>query len=210
MKPLPKTAILATLFAFISFTCPSVIGALHITEFMADNKNTLQDEDDDASDWIEIFNSGPQAVNLEGYFLTDDAGALTMWSFPSVEIAENGFLLVFASGKDRHTPGTELHTSFKLSSDGEYLALVEPDGSSIVAEFGTEDNPIPEQFEDSSYGLMQGGGQTPTVFIRPQQQAKVLIPSDDALGGDWTAQEFPDAQWGSAQMGIGYDENSTY
>ena len=183
---------------------------LYITEFMANNRATIEDEDGDATDWIEIFNSGTESVNLEGYFLTDAADTLTMWSFPAVEIAENGFLLVFASEKDRRNPGSELHTNFRLSSDGDYLALVNPDGTSIVAEFGTEENPVPEQFEDSSYGLMQGGGLTPTVFIGPTQQARVIIPADDSLGGDWTVQEFDDSGWPVAQMGIGYDENSTY
>ncbi len=183
---------------------------LYITEFMANNRVTIEDEDGDATDWIELFNSGTEPVNLEGYFLTDAADTLTMWSFPAVEIAENGFLLVFASGKDRRNPGSELHTNFRLSSDGEYLALVNPDGTSVVAEFGTEENPIPEQFEDSSYGLMQGGGLTPTVFIGSTQQARVIIPADDSLGGDWTVQEFDDSGWQAAQMGIGYDENNTY
>jgi len=183
---------------------------LYITEFMANNRATIEDEDGDATDWIEIFNSGTESVNLEGYFLTDAADTLTLWSFPAVEIAENGFLLVFASGKDRRNPGSELHTNFRLSSDGDYLALVNPDGTSVVAEFGTEENPVPEQFEDSSYGLMQGGGLTPTVFIGPTQQARVIIPADDSLGGDWTVQGFDDSGWQAAQMGIGYDENSNY
>ncbi len=210
MKLFPFKTVLSTLGLVILSSCPPALATLHITEFMADNKKTIEDQDGDASDWIEIFNAGSEPVNLEGYFLTDAADALTMWSFPAVEIAENGFLLVFASGKDRRDAGSELHTNFKLSSDGEYLALVNPDGTTIVAQFGTEENPIPEQFEDSSYGLMQGGGLTPTVFMGSQQQAKVLIPSDDALGGDWTAREFDDSGWDSALMGIGYDENNTY
>lgn len=142
---------------------------LYITEFMADNGRTIEDEDGDASDWIEIFNSGDTSVNLDGYFLTDAADTLTMWRFPSVEIAENGFLLVFASGKDRRNRESELHTNFKISSEGEYLALINPDGTSIVADFGTEENPLPEQFEDASYGLMQGGGLTPTMLVGPTQ-----------------------------------------
>ena len=189
---------------------PSATARLYITEFMADNRTTIEDEDGDASDWIEIFNSGTEPVNLGGYFLTDTTDTLTSWSFPAVELAENGFLLVFASGKDRRDPESELHTNFRLSNDGEYLALVHPDGTSILAEFGTEQNPFPEQFEDSSYGLMQGGGLTPTTFIGPAQQARVLIPPDDSLGGDWTLQDFDDAGWQAAQMGIGYDENNTY
>ncbi len=210
MKLFPFKAVIGALSLVIALACPHALAELHITEFMANNKKTVEDEDGDATDWIEIFNSGTEPINLEGYFLTDAADALTMWSFPAVEIAENGFLLVFASGKDRRNPDSELHTNFKLSSNGEYLALVAPDGTSVIAEFGTEENPIPEQFEDSSYGLMQGGGLTPTVFIGPTQQVRVIIPSDDSLGGDWTTQEFDDSGWQSAQMGIGYDENSTY
>ena len=90
---------------------------LYITEFMADNETALEDEDGDNTDWIEIFNSGSEAVDLEGYFLTDTATTPGMWSFPSVRIAENGFLLVFASGKDRRDPDSQLHTNFKLSNE---------------------------------------------------------------------------------------------
>ena len=175
-----SSLVLCLLTVWFLGTSPA-IARLYITEFMSDNRTTIEDEDGDASDWIEIFNSGTDPVNLGGYFLTDTEDALTMWSFPAVEIAENGFLLVFASGKDRRDPESELHTNFKLSSEGEYLALVHPDSSSILAEFGTAQNPVPEQFEDSSYGLMQGGGLTPTTFISPTQQVRVLIPADDSL-----------------------------
>ncbi len=210
MTPLRHPILALCLLAIWLLGTPSVTARLYITEFMADNRRTIEDEDGDASDWIEIFNSGTDPVSLEGYFLTDRADTLTMWSFPAVEIAENGFLLVFASGKDRRDPESELHTNFKLSNDGEYLALVQPDGTSIIAEFGTEQNPVPEQYEDSSYGLMQGGGLTPTLFIGPTQQVRVIIPSDDSLGGDWSLQDFDDSGWQTAQMGIGYDENDTY
>lgn len=202
--------LLKALFALGLLMASPASARLYITEFMADNGRTIEDEDGDASDWIEIFNSGDTSVNLDGYFLTDAADTLTMWRFPSVEIAENGFLLVFASGKDRRNRESELHTNFKISSEGEYLALINPDGTSIVADFGTEENPLPEQFEDASYGLMQGGGLTPTMLVGPTQQVRLIIPADDSLGGDWTEQEFDDSGWQSAQMGIGYDENDTY
>ena len=50
---------------------------LLISEFMADNETTLQDEDGDASDWIEVFNRGSTAADLEGWHLTDNADRLT-------------------------------------------------------------------------------------------------------------------------------------
>ena len=210
MKSLPITVVFIQVVSVVFFLCSSLDAALHITEFMSNNKESIEDEDGDASDWIEIFNSGPDPINLDGYYLTDDSGALTKWKFPAIEISESGFLLIFASEKDRHVPESELHTNFKLSSEGEYLALVESDGNTIVAEFGSDDNPIPGQFEDISYGLMQGGGLTPAVLIGSQQEVKVLVPSNDSLGNDWTSFEFSDEDWELARMGIGYDENSTY
>ena len=100
--------LLNALFALGLLMASPASARLHITEFMANNRATIEDEDGDASDWIEIFNSGDTPVDLDGYFLTDAADTLTMWRFPSVEIAENGFLLVFASGKDRRATSTSM------------------------------------------------------------------------------------------------------
>ena len=210
MKPFFFRILFAGALSVIIFSFTRVDAALHITEFLANNEDSIQDEDGDNSDWIEIFNSGSDPINLEGYYLTDDSGVLTKWRFPSIEIPSGGFLLVFASEKDRSGVDSELHTNFKLSGKGEYLALVEKNGSTIVAEFGTHDGPFPRQFEDISYGLMQGGGIIPTLFIGPQQQVKVLVPDNDLLGDSWLAIDFRDETWQSAQMGVGYDENTTY
>ncbi len=43
-----------------------------ISEFMASNSATLSDADGDFSDWIELSNTGSIAVDLGGWFLTDD------------------------------------------------------------------------------------------------------------------------------------------
>ena len=210
MKPFFFRILFTGALSVIIFSFTRVDAALHITEFLANNEDSIQDEDGDNSDWIEIFNSGSDPINLEGYYLTDDSGVLTKWRFPSIEIPSGGFLLVFASEKDRRGVNSELHTNFKLSGKGEYLALVEKNGSTIVSEFGSQDGPFPRQFEDISYGLMQGGGIIPTLFIGPQQQVKVLVPDNDLLGDSWLAIDFGDETWQSAQMGVGYDENTTY
>jgi len=78
---------------------------VRITEFMAANSTALQDEDHDYPDWIEIFNAGTNAVNLSNWALTDSAGNLGKWHFPNTNIAPSQFMVVFASGKDRRTPG---------------------------------------------------------------------------------------------------------
>src|SRR3954470_16545203 len=106
-------------------------GPVIISEFMASNVHTLSDENGDKSDWIEIYNGATTNVNLQGWYLTDATNNLREWQFPSVTLAAKSFLVVFASGKDRRNPSSPLHTNFKLNNDGEYLALVQPDGTSI-------------------------------------------------------------------------------
>jgi len=124
--------------------------ALQISEFMASNDSTLADEDGDFSDWIEIRNTGASAVSLSGYHLTDNAANLTKWTFPAVNLNAGAYIVVFASNKDRTDPAGELHTNFRLSSSGEYLGLVEPDGTTVASDF----SPVyPPQFADESFGF---------------------------------------------------------
>lgn len=123
--------------------------ALRINEFLAVNDNGHEDEDGDDSDWIEIFNPGAAPALLGGWYLTDDPLDLTKWQFPDTSIPTLGYLVVFASNKDR-TLGPELHTNFKLAGDGEFLALVEPDGVTIATEFSPA---YPPQQTNVSYGF---------------------------------------------------------
>jgi len=121
-----------------------------ITEFMAVNRTTLQDEDGDFRDWIEIHNPSSESVRLDGWYLTDQADDLRKWQFPDVELGADAYLVVFASAKDRNDPAGELHTNFKLSANGEFLALVEADGTTIRQQF---EPAFPPQTQDVSYGL---------------------------------------------------------
>ena len=128
----------------LTVTAPSV----RINEFAASNANGMTDADGESSDWIELFNETGIAVNLNGWYLTDSAGDLTKWQFPDVTLPANGFLIVFASGKDRAVPGSELHANFQLASDGEFLALVSP-SLTVADQFSPS---YPEQFPDITYG----------------------------------------------------------
>jgi hypothetical protein len=122
-----------------------------ISEFMAVNNTTLADEDGTYSDWIELYNSSTNTLNLGGWYLADSATNLTHWQFPSTNLAPNRFLVVFASNKDRRVAGAPLHTNFKLSGSGEYLALVQPDGVTKASEFAPA---YPQQYADISYGYV--------------------------------------------------------
>jgi hypothetical protein len=123
---------------------------LVINEFLAINDSVLADEDGEYSDWIEIYNGSTNTVNLDGWFLTDDQGTLDKWRIPNVSLSTGDYLVVFASNKDRDDPSGELHTDFKLSGSGEYLALVEPDHTTIHYDYSPG---YPSQLEDISFGI---------------------------------------------------------
>ena len=177
--------------------CRRVLAAnLMITEFLASNAGGLDDSDGESSDWIEIYNPTLSAVDLSGWSLTDDANDLDQWTFPATTIQPSEFIVVFASGKDRTVAGQELHTNFKLSSDGEYLALVDAAGV-VVHEYAPT---YPEQFSNVSYG-------TPfqiDTLLQEGDSAKTLVPTDNGLGDSWKLPTFDDAAWSSTPLGVGF------
>ncbi|MFC1763455.1 lamin tail domain-containing protein [Planctomycetota bacterium] len=122
-----------------------------ISEIGASNDGTIADEDGNTPDWIELYNPTSTAINLEGWSLTTDRDQSEKWSCPAVEINSNEFLLIYASGKNRNDPVSELHTNFKLDVDGEYLALVNNEAEVVYSfdpDFGL-------QYTDVSFGLEQ-------------------------------------------------------
>jgi hypothetical protein len=130
--------------------------ALVITEFMAENFTAYRDEDRDPEDWIELHNPGDAAVSLLGWSLSDDRKAPGKWAFPAVTLPAGGYLLVFASGKDRTptSPGGRLHTNFKLNPNAGYLGLFGPELPRVAA----SEIEYPVQGPDHSYGREHGTG----------------------------------------------------
>src|SRR5688500_5280449 len=188
--------------AFLGFFGVQVLPAqdnLLITEFLAENDRGLRDEDDEEQDWIEIYNAGPNTVNLDGWYLTDVQSNPTRWRFPATNLLANRYLIVFASDKNRRVAGQPLHTNFRLDSEGDYLALVKPDGVTLVSGY----TPFPGQVADISYG--RAVIQNTIPLISANAPSKYLIPSSDALGSNWTTLAFNDSTWTSATGGVGYE-----
>jgi hypothetical protein len=173
---------------------------VRITEFMAVNDGPVTDEDGDFSDWIELHNGGTNVVNLNGWMLTDRVAPNNPWRFPNTNLPPNAYLLVFASGKNRRVPGAPLHTDFRLAGDGEYLALLKPDGTNVATAY----SPVfPVQASGVSYGIPLQ--QTSTTLIASGAAAKFWVPVDESLGSAWTATSFDDTFWPSAPTGLGYE-----
>lgn len=132
----------------------NIQAGVRINEFVASNDSTLSDQAGKAEDWIEIYNDGNASIDIGGYYLTDSKKDLTLWQFPTpTKINANGYLIVFADGTEgTPTSGSELHANFSLNKDGEYLALVAPDGETVLQEFSPQ---YPAQYNDISYGAEQ-------------------------------------------------------
>lgn len=108
-------------------------------------------------DWIELRNVTNEPVNLEGWYLTDNPDDLTKWRFPAgFTIGARQYLVVYASNKDFEKypwPFVDdlgsLHTNFELAMNGEYLAIVRPDGLNV--EYAYDE--YPPQRGLVSYGI---------------------------------------------------------
>ncbi len=148
-----------------------------INEVMSSNVSICSDEDGNFEDWIEIYNSGTTQVDLGGWFLTDDPLTLSKWELPPVTLVPNSFLLVWASGKDRRNLGGNLHTNFKIKSEGENILLVSLDSVSIIDHFG------PVQIAtDKSHGRFPDGSEAYYKFWEPTPgTANIYITKTDTL-----------------------------
>ena len=119
---------------------------LVINELVASNSLLADDPDfEQSSDVVELYNSGAEALDLSGWHLTDNFNDTTKWTFPSgVTIGAGGFLLVWCDGENAEA--SHLHSSFKLSSIGEELAVYDASGMWVDGVV------FPTQSADISYG----------------------------------------------------------
>lgn len=131
-----------------------------ISEFLASNVGGIKDSNGARQDWIEIGNPNAFAINLSGYYLTDNAANKTKWQFPAFTVPGNGYAIVFASNATTPSPAFETpHTNFSLSAGGEYLGLIAKNGTTVISQFPS-DFPTtalyPPQESDHSYGISGG------------------------------------------------------
>jgi len=133
---------------------------LHINEMMAVNDATIADGMGEYDDWIEIYNGGP-TIDLAGYYITDDPLDLLKWQIPNTNssitsIPANGYLILWA---DQDLAQGEDHLDFKLSSNGETVLLISPDGTTLVDSMS-----FSSLTQDHSFGREIDGGNDKRTF----------------------------------------------
>jgi hypothetical protein len=100
-------------------------------------------------------------------------GGLDEVAIPAVTIGPGGYLLVWASGKDKTDPARPLHTNFRLEKAGDFLALADSAGN-ILSAFAPQ---FPAQHTDISYGRDRADLSVVGYFQTPTPGGP------DALGG---------------------------
>lgn len=86
---------------FSSYSKPLI----YINEYMAKGNTMFADEAGEYEDWLELYNPNDTAVDVAGYYISDDDEDRYKWMIPNVSpelttIPVNGFLILFAD-KDK-------------------------------------------------------------------------------------------------------------
>lgn len=139
---------------YVSLLClalmPSVWAEIVINEIMQSNIDCIMDDLNEFPDsWVELYNDGEEAVNLNEYKLgiTDDPAEA--YSLPSMTLAAKEFKLVYCDKESR-----DWHTPFRLES-GKGCAVYLFKGSTIVDNItDLKKQPAP----NISYGRKSDGG----------------------------------------------------
>ncbi len=110
---------------------PVVASPIVINELCADNKGSIS-IGGECYDWIELYNTTDQAVDISGWSLSDDFYTLDLFTFASgTSIPANGYLLVMAVGAENVASWQSIRPAapFKLSENGEHIYLTDQDGA---------------------------------------------------------------------------------
>ena len=155
-------------------------------------------------DWFELYNPNAKAVDLGGFFLTDNLASPRKFSIPArTLIAGRGFLLVWADERlELNVPGgLELHANFKLNGGGDEIGLFGPDG---VAQ---QDSVIfTAQLLNISQGLFPDGAVGTRQFMTnwtPRASNRLGVPEAPSVLGysqsagalDFTLSSLPGRQY---------------
>ena len=101
-----------------------------ISEVMASNSTTAIPNTSLTCDWIEIYNTSNETVDLSGYGLSDNIGRPRRWQFPEGTVIYPGeYKVILCDGDVSASTSSVLHTNFKITrAGGETICLSDPTG----------------------------------------------------------------------------------
>jgi hypothetical protein len=172
----PFTAELERACNHILFSWPVVPSDIVINEFVAQNVTGPVDENGQHEDWLELYNTGTQTIDVGGMSLSDSFTELK-WEIPANNpIAPNGVLRIWLDEDGNQGP---LHASFKLMSSGENVILYSANGTAIHDSYT-----FGQQLPDISTGRLLDGGSEWVTFPNPtyEQRNEILFCGSRTYG----------------------------
>jgi spore coat protein H len=162
-----------------------LLGDLVINEFMADNDNTIADNNGDYNDWIELYNNSSDSIFLGDYYLSDNGSTPFEWQLPAEYLDAGDFIIFWASSD---TTAGIYHTNFGLSKGGEEIILAKNTNGQVdtadLITFGA-------QTSDISFGRSYDASPTWISFSVPTPNASNGTLSLEALKGGLNFSAYP-------------------
>ena len=140
------------------------------------------DEYGKKGDWLELYNTTDQEIDVEGMYLTDDPNETTKYQITrgttqaQTVIPAHGYLIIWCDNK-RATTDRGLHATFKISDDGGQLMLMAADKSWT--------NTISYPAHDARTTIVRYPDGAPTVYTsnvptiaQPNQHTSYMVQID--------------------------------
>lgn len=142
-----------------------LLSGVYINEILARNSHTYLNDIGEYDDWIEIYNSTNQEVDLGGLYFSDNADNPLQYKLPlgssELIMEPKSFLMLFPSAKAEQ--GAR-HLNFQLAGDGEHASMSQIYlGETYVIDSVT----YPAMSTDMSYARMWDGGRLWNAITSP-------------------------------------------
>ncbi|NLZ55726.1 MAG: hypothetical protein GX900_03570 [Clostridiaceae bacterium] len=156
-----------------------LLGGVVINEYMSRNRR-FTDPHGRFSDWVELYNSGSETVDLTGYGFSDRASNLNRYVFPELKVEPGEYVLLWLTGakSDEEDPegeeaprpvepnlppetGRYLEVSFALGAKDEELIISDPTGRILLR------YPIEHMARDISRGRRSDQPNDQVYFYQP-------------------------------------------
>jgi gliding motility-associated-like protein len=160
-------------FAVILFSLLNTIGLgqVVVNEFCVANYSDW-DQGGDNEDWLELYNPTGSAVNIGGFWLSNEESDPMKWQIPAgTSINPNSYLIILLSGTGDYDPNQfgYLNTSFRVTQTNGEDVVFSNAGGAILESYDLAS--IGSFQANHSYGRVNDGAANFAVFTNPTQNA---------------------------------------
>lgn len=180
---------LSLVFLLLLPWAASATAQLVINEVAAHKEG--MDVENYTSDWIELYNSGNETIDLGSYYLSDSEGNPFKWSLPTEDLDPGQRITIFASGKDRKWRIRHWETMVYIEDIWKYII---PD-SEPPADWKDLVSSIPD-WNSGSGGIGYGDNDDNTVItnaLAVYMRHEFSVADTSAIGGLTIHADYDDA-----------------